>query len=95
MILTVYTPITCTRSHTRMYVQRSSNIMFGNSTAALDRHNSSVFLFSTATPIGALPLAAVVTSNEQEESITQAMEMLKSILLQHAFFEKALKKSHL
>ena len=76
-------------------VQQSSDIMFCDSTASLDRHNSLVFLLSTTTPVGALPLAAVVTSDEQEDTITQAMEMLKSILPQHAFFGKGPHKAHL
>ena len=62
--------------------------MFCDSTTSLDRHNLSVFLLSTTTPVGAVPLAAVVTYDEQEETITQAMELLKSILPQHAFFGK-------
>ena len=47
---------------------------------------NTIFLLSTVTPGGAVPLGVFVTSNEQEETITEGLRSLASILLDNAFF---------
>ena len=46
----------------------------------LEEFDLRLFLFVTFTPAGGLPLAVILTSNESTDTITQAMEKLKSLL---------------
>ena len=75
-----------------MFSNQSSNIIFCDATSSFDRHNSAIFLISTVTPAGALPLGVVVTSDEQEETIINAFKMLQTILPAEAFFGQGPKR---
>ena len=83
LILALCTPL-MSRAH--QFVQQSSDIVFCDATSSLDRYNTSLFLLSTTTPAGAVPLGAILTSDEKETTIAQGLQMLKSILPQNAFF---------
>ena len=83
MILALCTPI-MRRAH--QYVQQSRDVVFLDATSSFDRHNSSIFLLSTVTPAGAVPLGVFVTSDEQKETIIEGLKCLSSILPQNAFF---------
>ena len=73
-------------SRAHQFVQQSGDIVFCDATSSLDRYNTSLFLLSTTTPAGAVPLGAILTSDEKETTIEQGMKMLKSLLPQNAFF---------
>lgn len=83
MILVLCTPI-MRRAH--LYVQQSRDIVFLDATSSFDRHNTSFFLLSTVMPAGAVPLGVIVTSDEQEETITEGIRSLTAILPEKAFF---------
>ena len=83
LILALCSPL-MSRAH--QFVQQSGDIVFCDATSSLDRYNTSLFLLSTTTPAGAVPLGAILTSDEKETTIEQGMKMLKSILPQNAFF---------
>ncbi|CAG8852734.1 255_t:CDS:2, partial [Gigaspora margarita] len=51
----------------------------------LDALNTPVTILSTSTPIGRLPLAAILTSDETTSTFTKALNMLKNVLLLTAF----------
>ena len=51
----------------------------------VDRHGSRVFLLLTHSSSGGLPLGVIITSNEQEQTITEGLELLKTILPTGAF----------
>ena len=70
MILAMCTPI-MRRAH--QYVQQSRDVVFLDATSSFDRHNTSIFLMSTITPVGAVPLGVFVMSDEQEETITKGL----------------------
>ena len=83
LILALCSPL-MNRAH--QFVQQSSDIVFCDATSSLERYNTSLFLLSTTTPAGAVPLGAILTSDEKETTITKGMQMLKSILSENAFF---------
>ena len=83
MILAICTPI-MKRAH--QYIQQSRDIVFIDATSSFNRQNTSIFLLSTVTPGGAVPLGVIVTSDEQEETITEGLRSLASILPDNAFF---------
>eukprot|EP00118_Oscarella_pearsei_P016738 m.162025 g.162025 ORF g.162025 m.162025 type:complete len:100 (+) comp38826_c0_seq12:282-581(+) len=53
-----------------------------DSTSSLDRLNLSRH------PAGGLPLGAVITSDEKEETIAKGFEMLKEVLPENAFHKR-------
>ena len=73
-------------SRAYQFVQQSGDIVFCDAMSSLDRYNTSLFLLSTTTPAGAVPLSAILTSDEKETTIEHSMKMLKSLLPQNAFF---------
>ena len=72
------------RAH--QYVQQSRDVVFIDATSSFDRQNTSIFLLSTVMPAGAVPLGVILTSDEQEETITNGIRCLVSILPDNAFF---------
>ena len=70
-------------------IQQAGEVVFCDSTASLDRFNTSVFVMSTTTTASGVPLAVVaLTSDETEETIYKAFEMVKEVVPSAAFFEK-------
>ena len=67
-------------------VQQSAETVFCDSTAGLDRYNNPLFLLSTSTPAGGVPLGCVVTSGESESTVTAALKKLKEVLPSNAFY---------
>ena len=83
MILAIVTPLMA-RAH--QHIQQASEIVFCDSTASLDRFNTSVFIISTSTTASGVPLAVILTSDEREQTIYAAFELVKQILTTSAFF---------
>ena len=52
----------------------------------MDEYNLRVFLMVTHSACGALPLAIFVTSDEKEQTLKDALEMLKTCLPDYAFY---------
>ena len=69
-------------------VRQAGKVVFCDATASLDRLNTPVFIISAATAAGAVPLAVVMTSGEDVETLTQAFETLKTVLPSDAFFSR-------
>ena len=65
-------------------IQQASEIVFCDSTASLDRFNTSIFILSTASTASGIPLAII--SDEREHTIQRAVEMVKEILPPWAIF---------
>ena len=66
LILVVITPL---MAWAHSQIQQASEIVFCDSTASLDRFNTSLFIISTATAISGIPLGIIMTSDEQESTI--------------------------
>ena len=67
---------------------QSAEMVFCDSTASLDRYNTSLFILSTAHPAGGLPLGVVLSSDEKEETITKGFQMLTETLPSNSFYNK-------
>ncbi|XP_066936171.1 uncharacterized protein [Clytia hemisphaerica] len=83
LILTIVTPL-MQRIHSK--IRQASELVFIDSTSNLDEHNLRFFLLLTHSVCGALPLGIVITSYEQELTLSKAFKLLKSILPEDAFF---------
>ena len=79
MILAICTPI-MRRAH--QHVQQSRDVVFIDATSSFDRQNTSIFILSTVTPGGVIPLGVIVTS---DETITEDLRSLASLLPSNAF----------
>ena len=64
-------------------IQQSGEMMFCDSTSCLEKYNCSL---STRSPAGGVPLAVAITSDEKQDMIKRAMEMVKMVLSMTAFY---------
>ena len=80
--------VACTPLMARVHkmTQQSGEMMFCDSTSCLEKYNCSLFILSTSSPAGGLPLAVAITSDEKQDTIKRAMEMVKQVLPKEAFF---------
>ena len=70
------------------YVPAAGDICEVDSSSNMDRIGSHVFNFVCPSPAGALPLAQVITSSETEIVLTQAFQLLQSILPDYAWNQR-------
>ena len=61
---------------------------FCYSTSSLDRFNTTMFIKSTTTPASGVPLAVALTSDEKEETIYKALEIIKEVIPSAPFLGK-------
>ena len=66
MVVAICTPL---MSRIHQFIQQSGEMVFCDSTSTLDRFNTSLFVLSTSHACGGLPLGAIITSDEQEETV--------------------------
>ena len=57
-----------------------------DASASFEPLNTSITLLYTSCAVGALPLGLFITSDELEITLEKALNLLKPILSQHAFF---------
>ena len=90
MVLAICTPL---MSRVHQFIQQSGELVFCDSTSTLDRFNTSLFVISTSHACGGLPLGAIITSDEQEETITQGLQLLQQkVLPEEAFYKRGRKE---
>ena len=73
-------------SRAHKQVCQAGEIVFCDATSSLDRFNTSLFILSTTHSCSGVPLAVVMTSDECEQTVTQAMETVKQVLPPDAFY---------
>lgn len=83
MVIAICTPL---MSRVHQSVQQAGEMVFCDATSSLDRFNSSMFVLSTSNAVGGLPLGVIITSDEQEDTIRQSLEVLKDVLPPNCFF---------
>jgi len=74
LILVICTPLMARANAT---IPQSAEIMFCDCTSSLDRFNTSLFILLTCHPAGGIPLGILMTSDEKEETIQAALQMLR------------------
>lgn len=67
-------------------IPQSGEICYVDASASFEPLNTSITLLCTSCAVGALPLGLFITSDELEITLEKALNLLKSILPQHAFF---------
>ena len=82
MIIAICTPL---MSRVHKCIKQAEEVVFCDSTSTLDRFNTSLFILSTSHPTGGMPLAVMITSDEQEETLLHGLSMLKGVLPKEAF----------
>ena len=65
---------------------QSKDLAFIDSSSNMEEYNLRVFLIVTHSACGALPLAIFVTSDEKEQTLKDALKLLKSCLPDYAFY---------
>ena len=85
LILALCTPL-MSRAHT--LVRQASEVVYIDSSSSLDDYNNAVFVLSTSSAAGGLPLGVVVTSGESTVTIEKAMSTLKEILPESGFGQR-------
>ncbi|CAG8759091.1 6748_t:CDS:2, partial [Ambispora leptoticha] len=66
-------------------LQQAGELVYIDATAGLYALNTPLTIISTNTPIGGLPLATILTSDETTITLTKALNMLKHIMPSTAF----------
>ena len=72
-------------AHVHKMIQQSAEIMHCDSTSCLEKYNCALFILSTSSPAGGLPLAVAITSDEKQDTMKRTMEMVKQILPKEEF----------
>ena len=82
--------VACTPLMARVHetIQQSGEMVFCDSTSCLEKYNCSLFILSTSSPAGGLPLAVAITSDEKQDTFQRAMEMIKEVVPVNAFYGK-------
>lgn len=82
--------VACTPLMARVHemIHQSGEMVFCDSTSCLEKFNCSLFILSTSSPAGGLPLAVAITSDEKQETIQRAMEMIKDVVPVKGFYGK-------
>ena len=83
LFLAICTPLMA-RVHEN--IQQSKELIFVDSSSSFNDFNNSMFVVSTSSAAGGLPLGVVVTSGESSSIVYQAMCALKELLPKRAFY---------
>ena len=83
LIITTCTPLMA-RVHKN--VKQSGEMIFCDSTSCLKKYNCSLFVFSTSSTAGGLPLGVAITSDEKECTVFNALKLLLEVLPGKAFY---------
>ena len=83
LIITACTPL---MSRVHKNVKQAREMIFCDSTSCLEKYNCSLFIFSTSSPCGGLPLGVAITSDEKESTIKKALQLLLKVLPGGSFY---------
>jgi len=79
-------------SRVHQFIQQAGEMVFCDSSSTLDGFNTSLFVLPTSHACGGLPLGAFITSDEQEETIVQGLQLIQNVLPKEAFYKCGIKK---
>ena len=75
-------------SRVHQHIQQAGELVFIDSSSSFDDYNNPMFVISTSSAAGGLPLGVVVTSGESSHIINSAMTHLKSLFPKCSFYGK-------
>ena len=61
-------------------------MIFCDSTSCLEKYNCSLFIISTSSSAGGLPLGVAITSDEKQTTVKAALQSLLKVLPESAFY---------
>ena len=85
LVLAICTPL---MSRVHKHIQQSGELVFIDSSSSFDDYNNPMFVVSTSSAAGGLPLGVVVTSGESSSIINSAMTHLQSLFPKGSFYDK-------
>ena len=88
LVLAICTPV---MACAHQMLRQSGELVYIDATSSLDRYNCPTFMISTCTPAGGIPLGVVITSREDEATISEALTFLKSVFPPEAFYSRGSK----
>ena len=83
LIITVCIPL---MSRVHKNIQQAREMIFCDSTSCLEKYNCCLFVFSTSSPCGGLPLRVAITSDEKERTIKKALQWLLKVSPEDSFY---------
>ena len=83
LIITACTPLMA-RVHEN--IQQSGEMIFCDSTSCLEKYNCSLFIISTSSSAGGLPLGVTITSDEKQLTIKAAFQQLLQVVPKASFY---------
>ena len=83
LILAICSPIMA-RAH--KHVRQASEFVFMDATSSLDRFSCPMYILSTGSAAGAIPLGVFVVSDESSSTISAGLNLLKSVMPSGAFY---------
>lgn len=87
LVLAVCTTL-MSRAHTML--RQAGELIYIDATSSLDQCNCPTFIISTCSSAGGIPLGVAITSGEDEETISEALSILKTVLPEKAFYGQGL-----
>ena len=85
LILAICTPL---MSRVHQYIHQSKELVFVDASSSFENFNNPLFVMSTSSAAGGLPLGIVVTSAESVDVIHNGMTALKEVFPKSAFYQK-------
>ena len=89
-MLAICTPL---MSRVHKYIQQSKELVFIDASSSFEDFNNPLFVISTSSAAGGLPLGVVVTSGESASTIHKGMSMLQKLFPPFAFFNEGSPKN--
>ena len=68
----------------------SRDLVFLDSSSNMEEYNLRVFVMVTHSPVGALPLGVIITSDETTSTLIQAFDLFKLCLPDNSFYGKGI-----
>ena len=87
LILCVVTGLMC-RVHEK--IPQARELCYMDASASFEHLNMSITLLYTSCAVGALPLGLLITSDELEVTLEKAINLLKTILPEYAFYGRGM-----
>ena len=67
-------------------IPAAGDLVIMDGTANLDRNDSKIYHMMSPSPVGGLPLGTLITTRGDEATITEALELYKSLVPENGFF---------
>lgn len=90
LILAFCTPL---MSRVHKYIQQSKELVFIDASSSFEDFNNPLFVISTSSAAGGLPLGVIITSGESASTVHKGMTMLQDLLPTSAFYNNGSPKN--